>query len=132
MRYYAASTSGFYDTDIHGDNIPADRVEVGDAEYDALFVAQAAGQRIAANADGYPVAVDAPQDDPKVAIQAQIDAIERETMTNRGARELHIGLIRRDGRAQGLIDDAAIAAKVPYFAKLIAIDAQVRALRAQL
>lgn len=132
MNFYSATTRAFYATDIHGDSMPADAVAVSDDDYAALFVAQSAGMEIQPGDGGGPVALPPPAADPKVVAQAQIDAIERETMTNRGARELHIGIMRREGQAMGLADDAAIAARVPYFKKLIDIDAQIRALRAQL
>lgn len=123
----------FYPDDLIADyaaagTLPDDLIDMSDADHAALF----APNKIIDWSGAAPVAADTPAIDPKIDIQAQIDAIERETMTNRGARELHIGIMRREGQAMGLADDPAIAAKVPYFAKLIAIDAQVRALRAQL
>ena len=56
MLYYAPSTGGFYDTDIHGD-IPADAVEITSDKHAALLAAQAVGQAIRAGEDGRPVAV---------------------------------------------------------------------------
>jgi hypothetical protein len=56
-RYYSASTKGFYDSVIHGENMPSDAVEVSDADYIAIFEAQAQGKLIAPNENGYPVAV---------------------------------------------------------------------------
>jgi hypothetical protein len=77
-----------------------------------------------------PEQADAP--DLNAAIQAQIDAIEQATLTNRGAREGWITLIRREAAAQGVTDDAVIASINPFFKKLKEIDAQVKALRDQL
>lgn len=59
MRY-SAQTGGFYTPEIHGTNIPADAVEITDAAHAALLAAQAAGQRIEPDANGYPIAVDPP------------------------------------------------------------------------
>ena len=55
---YAKSTGGFYDRAIHGDAIPADAVDITAAHHAELLTAQSAGQRIEADANGYPVAVD--------------------------------------------------------------------------
>lgn len=58
---YSATTGGFYDLAIHGKNgIPADAVDVPDADYAALLTAQAQGKRIQADPTGYPVAVNPP------------------------------------------------------------------------
>jgi hypothetical protein len=67
-----------------------------------------------------------------MAIQSQIDAIERATLTNRGAREGWITIIRKEAAAQGVTDDSVIASINPFFSKLMEIDAQVKALRDQL
>lgn len=58
--YYAKSTGGFYDPAIHGDNIPADAVEITGEEHASLMAAQEAGKVIQADKNGKPVAV-APQ-----------------------------------------------------------------------
>lgn len=101
-------------------------LELTDAQYEA------GGNVIVKGAKLVPFVESAPAIDPRVAIQAQIDALERDSMTNRGARELQLELMREKGAANGLQDDDAIAAKVPYFKKLLALDVQIRALRAQL
>ena len=58
--FYAKSTGGFYASEIHGDKIPADAVEITDAEHAALLEGQSAGKRITADADGKPVLTDPP------------------------------------------------------------------------
>lgn len=59
--HYSKSTGGFYDATIHGDNIPADAVEIT-AEYHAeLLAAQSSGKQITADESGYPIAIDPPQ-----------------------------------------------------------------------
>lgn len=55
--FYSKSTNGFYDTNIHGTNMPADAVEITDATYSSLMAAQAGGKIIQANSKGAPVAV---------------------------------------------------------------------------
>lgn len=66
--YYSAATRGFYDTAIHGDNIPADAVEITAEEHAALL---AGGKRIEPDVNGYPVAVDPP---PPTLAEAQSHA----------------------------------------------------------
>ena len=58
--YYSKSTGGFYDAAIHGDNIPADAVEITAEQHAALMQAQAAGKQIVADENGYPIAIDPP------------------------------------------------------------------------
>ncbi len=62
--FYSKSTSGFYDSTIHGDNIPADAVEITKVEYAALIGAQVTGKSIQADSKGKPVAVDPPPPSP--------------------------------------------------------------------
>lgn len=57
---YAKSTGGFYDPSIHGDNIPADAVEIADADHAALLDGQSRGKRIVADFDGNPALADPP------------------------------------------------------------------------
>jgi hypothetical protein len=56
--YFANSTRGFYASDIHGDAIPADAVEISDDQYVALLDAQAQGKEIIGDVNGAPMATD--------------------------------------------------------------------------
>lgn len=83
--YYSPSTNGFYTPEIHGDNIPADAVEITREHYDALLAGQSNGQRIVADADGYPILQDPPAPTPQqieaaftAAIQERLDSFARE------------------------------------------------------
>lgn len=74
-------SNGFYDTAIHGDDIPAGAVCITDAEYAALLAGQAAGKIILTDANGRPVLVDPPEPSPdqiwasySVAVQDRLDA----------------------------------------------------------
>lgn len=58
--FYAQSTGGFYSAEIHGLGIPGDAVQIESEQHAALLAAQAAGKRIVADANGYPVAQDPP------------------------------------------------------------------------
>lgn len=58
--FYAKSTGGFYDPDIHGEQIPKDAVEITDQEYTALIEGQSSGKIIIADESGKPILADVP------------------------------------------------------------------------
>jgi len=57
---YSASTGGFYDSTIHGNNVPDDAVQITRADHQALLAGQSDGKRIVPGKDGYPVLADPP------------------------------------------------------------------------
>lgn len=58
--FYSRSTKGFYITEIHGENMPDDVVEIT-TEYHALLMeGQTAGKIISPDAEGRPILVDPP------------------------------------------------------------------------
>lgn len=59
--FYAKSTGGFYDQEIHGDSIPKDAVEISADEYRMLLDGQSQGKIIVSNGNGYPVLSDRPE-----------------------------------------------------------------------
>lgn len=59
MLFFSANTCGFYDSDIHGNAVPEDVVEITTDEHTALLTGQSAGLRIVADNSGRPV-LDAP------------------------------------------------------------------------
>lgn len=59
--FYSAQTGGFYDLAIHGDNIPANAVEITCEQHTALLEGQSQGKIIAADAKGFPVLQDPPK-----------------------------------------------------------------------
>ena len=59
--YYSKQTNGFYSHEIHGDNIPADAVEITKEQHAALMQGQFEGKVIAADENGYPALQDPPQ-----------------------------------------------------------------------
>lgn len=74
--FYSKSTDGFYSREIHGDNIPADAVEITADEHAALLEGQSAGKLISADKKGRPVLTDPPA--PTAAkVQAQKNAEAR-------------------------------------------------------
>ncbi len=66
MMLYSSSTNGFYHPMVHGNNIPADAVEITDARYAELLDGQSAGQIITAGGDGAPTL----QSQPSLSIDA--------------------------------------------------------------
>ena len=58
--YYSKRTGGFYTVEIHGDNTPADAVEITTDEHQALLEGQSQGKRIVADENGKPVLQDLP------------------------------------------------------------------------
>lgn len=60
MYYYSKTTQGFYSTEVNGDNMPEDVVEVPNADYTYLMQGQAEGKLIAPNSNGFPVLEDKP------------------------------------------------------------------------
>lgn len=55
--FYSAQTRGFYSTETHGANIPADAIEITTEQYVGLLADQSAGATIQLDQDGFPVAV---------------------------------------------------------------------------
>lgn len=55
--FYSQSTSGFYDTSIHGDLIPADAVEITAEQHAELLAGQSAGQQIVPDENGFPILI---------------------------------------------------------------------------
>lgn len=58
--FYSKSTGGFYSREIHGDNIPADAVEITKELHAALIEGQSQGKLITADENGKPVLQDRP------------------------------------------------------------------------
>lgn len=79
--FFSASTRGFYSTDIHGDAIPEDAVEITSEQHSLLLAGQATGKMIAADEQGRPVLQErpAPTDEQVIdmfrsSIQAHLDS----------------------------------------------------------
>lgn len=56
--FFSKSTSGFYNSQIHGGRIPNDSIEISKKHYEALLAEQSSGKKIGADSDGQPIAVD--------------------------------------------------------------------------
>lgn len=69
--FYSAQTGGFYDRAIHGDNIPADAVEITANQHRELIEGQSQGKLIQADANGFPVLADPPAPNPQIQINVE-------------------------------------------------------------
>lgn len=57
---YSKSTNGFYDSAIHGKNIPLDAVEITSETWQMLLSDQSKGKIIQADGNGFPISIDRP------------------------------------------------------------------------
>lgn len=60
MMYYSPSTGTFYAREVHGDNMPADVVEISKQAYNELLDGRALGRIIVMGDNGLPVLADPP------------------------------------------------------------------------
>lgn len=67
--FYSESTGGFYATEIHGNNIPTDAVEIASEQHAALLEGQSEGKLITADENGFPVLIDPPPAPPYIPQQ---------------------------------------------------------------
>lgn len=103
--FYSRSTKGFYITEIHGENMPDDVVEIT-TEYHALLMeGQTAGKIISPDAEGRPILVD-----PPLPGYAELRAAEYPPMT-----DYIDGIVKNDQEqiAKYIADCLAVKAKYP-------------------
>lgn len=67
--FYSPSTKGFYDRSIHGSNIPADAIEITEAQHATLMEGQSIGQCIACDGNGLPCLCDHPAPSTEALIE---------------------------------------------------------------
>ena len=97
MKYYSKSFNGFFDSDIHGETIPADSVEITDEEHRSLVDGHMAGKLIASDPSGNPILIDPPAlTADQVKAQANAQIIEQikalEAGSQRALREALLGI----------------------------------------
>lgn len=108
--FYSNTTGGFYDSTIHGENIPMDAVEITNEEHGALLQGQSEGGTIGADADGFPVLL-VP---PPLTLAEEVAAKKVTLASCRYAKEIG-GLVMPNGmkvatddRSKGLITGARL------------------------
>lgn len=69
--FFSASTGGFYATEIHGNNMPGDVVEITAEEHAALLEGQSQGKLIDFDEAGRPFLADPPPPAPDTIEQVQ-------------------------------------------------------------
>ncbi len=74
--FYSPGTNWFYKSDIHGDNIPSDAVEITAEQHAALLQGQSQGLVITADENGYPVLIDPPPAPPAPPVYPSFTALE--------------------------------------------------------
>ena len=75
--FYSPTTGGFYTAEIHGDNIPADAVEITEAEHAALIEGQSQGKVIVADESGRPILQDPPPPSPEQIVAQYTAAVQK-------------------------------------------------------
>ena len=56
--FYSKSTGGFYSREIHGENMPADVVEITSEQHSALIEGQSNSKVITSDGNGFPILID--------------------------------------------------------------------------
>lgn len=103
--FYSKSTGGFYSREIHGDNIPADAVEITNEQHQALIDGQPQGKMIQADANGRPVLVDPPPPTPEQIITQYTAGVQQ-----------HLDTFARTRSYDGILSAATYAtSQVPKF-----------------
>ena len=104
--FYSPTTGGFYDTAIHGDNIPADAVEITEAEHAALIEGQSNGKRIVADESGRPILKGPPPPTTEQTVAQYMAAVQK-----------HLDDFARTQNYDGILSAASYATStVPKFA----------------
>ena len=75
--FYSPTTGGFYTAEIHGDNIPADAVEITIEEHAALIEGQSMGKVIVADENGRPILQDPPPPSPEQIVAQYTAAVQK-------------------------------------------------------
>ena len=102
---YSKSTGGFYTREIHGDNIPADAVEITEAEHAALIEGQSQGKRIVADESGRPILKGPPPPTPEQTVAQYTAAVQK-----------HLDDFARTQNYDGILSAASYATStVPKF-----------------
>lgn len=123
---YSKLTGGFYHPSVHGINIPADSVEITDAEHRFLLAAQAQGKVIQPDANGRPVAVDPSAPDRATVYSAKQNVIRDSADTFLAGLATEYGTLERQTWDQQAQEATALHADSAAPAPLIRAIASAR------
>lgn len=70
--FYSALTNGFYDSQIHGQNMPEDAIEISDELYKKVLEEELQGKKIIPDENGSPIAVERFFTDEELSAEARI------------------------------------------------------------
>lgn len=103
--FYSAEKNGFYAPEIHGDNIPADAVEITVEEHQILLEGQSQGKLIQTDVNGRPTLVDPPPPTTDQIIAQYTDGVQQ-----------HLDTFARTRNYDGILSAATYAtSQVPKF-----------------
>lgn len=93
-KYFSASACAFFVKEIHGENMPADVVEISDAEHESLLMGQSSGKVLSTDGAGRPVLLDPPVPSADVVRDQVWEAIkaERDRRATQGGYPVVVGL----------------------------------------
>lgn len=98
--YFSKSTSGFYNSDINGDNVPDDAVIISAALYSKVLNGQAEGKIITADENGAPMLKAPVVDDVQAAKNKKAQLLAHvATTTQFWQTQLQLGMITEADRA---------------------------------
>jgi len=105
MKHYSPSTLGFYDVDVHGNNIPNDAIEISDEHYAVLLAGQSAGNTIAVDSEGHiilqepaPLTLDQRKERKIVQLERDRNAAIQTPVTSSALGSPHVYAARAENR----------------------------------
>lgn len=111
--FFSKTTNAFYDSAVHGTNVPADVVEITPDHHQMLLETQGNGKVISADANGFPILADRA---PPTTAEANASIVQQ------------IATIERDQQPRAMRDMLLYNDNT----RLKALDAQIADLRTQL
>ena len=103
--FFSKTTNGFYDPEIHGENIPEDAVAITQERHAELMAGQSAGKIISADKNGRPILTDPPPPTPEQIIAQYTTGVQQ-----------HLDTFARTRNYDGILSAATYAtSQVPNF-----------------
>lgn len=104
--FFSKITNGFYDPEIHGENIPEDAVAITHERHAELIAGQSAGKIISADKNGSPIMTDPPPPTPEQIIVQHTTGVQQ-----------HLDTFAQTRNYDGVLSAATYATStVPKFA----------------